>query len=206
MNKQFKLIYSTDLFVTRRELDLTDLVRVDYLPMQANTLLQLIETDSTGVSRPVSDLVMKRMGSDLSVTLVGQSDTPTPALVLTNFFNVVPYGAQPFVVQASNGSNSPLVLQGSSLTQAQALQQLANNQSLSLQVPLSDGATNPTSSTDTSTAPSTDSGTSTLAQPPAHSSLTVIAPARHSTRSHSARRRSMSSMKGRISASTPSVA
>ena len=34
MSKQYKLIYSTDLFVTQRVLDLTDLVRVDYLPMQ----------------------------------------------------------------------------------------------------------------------------------------------------------------------------
>ena len=45
----------------------------------------------------------------------------------------------------------------------------------------------------------TISGTSTLGTPAAHSSLTVTAPARQTIRSHSARRRGMSSMKGSTS-------
>mmetsp|Transcript_6954 Transcript_6954/g.29338 ORF Transcript_6954/g.29338 Transcript_6954/m.29338 type:complete len:488 (-) Transcript_6954:357-1820(-) len=49
----------------------------------------------------------------------------------------------------------------------------------------------------------TTSGTSTAAQPAAHSSLTVIAPARQTTTSAQARAAAMSSMKGRTSAVRP---
>jgi hypothetical protein len=52
----------------------------------------------------------------------------------------------------------------------------------------------------------TISGTSTAATPAAHSSLTVIAPARQTIRSHFASRSGMSSMKGSTSAGVPLVA
>ena len=49
-------------------------------------------------------------------------------------------------------------------------------------------------------------GTSTAATPAAHSSLTVIAPARQTITSHSPRRAAMSSMNGSTSASAPAAA
>ena len=134
MSKKYKLIYSNDLFANRQELELTDSMHVDYVPMQANTLLQLTEIDTSSASaRPVSDVLLQRVGKDLSVTLGAQSTVPSPTLLLGNFFHVVPVGAQPFVQQAHSGSTTPLVASGDDLTQAQALQKLATGQSVNLQ-------------------------------------------------------------------------
>ncbi len=52
----------------------------------------------------------------------------------------------------------------------------------------------------------TTSGTSSAGTPAAHSSLTVIAPARQTIRSQSASRRGMSSMNGSTSALMPAPA
>ena len=130
MSKQYKLLYSTDLFVTSEAFQLSDLVQTTYVPMQSNALLQLVEYDSQSI-QPVAELQMQRQGSDLRISLAQQS---TPSLIITSFFDKLSAGAQPFVALKADHTSTPLTLTGGQ-SQAQALQQLLNGQALTLQVP-----------------------------------------------------------------------